>query len=248
MRRHPVANQDDLVDLYWQLHRGINDTPGVPPYFDGAHDLHITVDGTRNGTPLPLDDQWLAWVPNPANWNDASCIGHVQLAKTMLASVGLFARRTWVFPHTTRLPNGTTRAFADTDLYCLGSYDESKLQTWTFRHMGVDYTATPKLMEPGAAWENFEACMLSPTGKFLTGGYETRTNPASFRANKGFNSAAELLRWWCNTSRGSFRRFVCWAYHNEATDEVHLWDVNGGHYTESNFEEIRRRGLTLPVP
>ena len=247
-RRHPAGTQANLVDLYWQLHQGINDTPGAPPYFDAGHTEHLTVDGTRTGAPLPLEDQWLAWVPNSAHWNDASCIGHVQLAKTMLAAVGLFARRTWIFPHTTRLPNGTTRSFADTDLYCLGRYDSSRLQTWTFTHGAGTYRASPKLIEPDAGWENFEACLLSPTGKFLTGGYTTGSNPASFRTNKGFNSTAELLRWWCNTSRGSFRRFVCWAYHNEVTDEVYFWDVNGGHYTLANFEEIRRRGLTLPVP
>lgn len=247
-RRHVAATQDDLVNLYWQLHRGINDTPGSPPYFDGTHNVHLTVDGTRSGTQLPLEDQWLAWVSNSTKWNDASCIGHVQLAKTMLAAVGLFSRRTWVFPYTTRLPNGTTRSFADTDLYCLGEYNSSHLQTRTFTYLGTPYTASPKLIEPGGLWENFEACLLSPTGKFLTGGYATGSNPASFRTNKGFNSAAELLRWWCNTSRGSFRRFVCWAYYNEATDEAHYWDVNGDHYDETNFEQIRNRGLNLPVP
>ena len=41
-----------------------------------------------------------------------------------------------------------------------------------------------------------QACMLSPVGKFLTGGYNMRSNPRRFRANKGFNSARELLRMW----------------------------------------------------
>jgi hypothetical protein len=254
MRRHSAASQSDLVDLYWRLHRGINDTPGAPPYFDAGHSEHLTHNGRYEhgdppqGNPIPLEDQWLAWVRTSRHWNDASCIGHVQLAKTMLAAVGLFARRTWVFPHTNRMPDGTTVALADTDLYCLGTYDESRKQSWTFRWGGIDYPATPKLMEPRREWENYEACMLSPTNKFLTGGYNTRSNPASFRTNKGFDSAAELLRWWCNTRRGSFQRFMCWVYWNEPTNEEHYWDVDGNHYDTTNWEDIRRNGRQLPTP
>lgn len=247
-RRHRAADQDDLVDLYWRLHKGINDTPGAAPYFDAGHDKHITVDGTSAGANIPVEDQWLAWVSDPSHWNDASCIGHVQLAKTMLAAVGLFARRTWVFPHTDRMPDGTTVALADTDLYCLGTYDETKMQTWEFSIGAAKYEATPKLMEPELSWENFEACMLSPTGKFLTGGYNTRSNPANFRANKGFNSASELLRWWSGTRRGSFRRFMCWVYWNRVTDEAYFWDVDGNRYTTTNWEDIRRNGKQLPAP
>jgi hypothetical protein len=249
-RRHPAATHDDLIDLYWNLHKGINDTPGAPPYFDAGHNQYMTHDGSSRGTYIPLADQWLAWVTNPTQWNDCSCIGHVQLAKTMLAAIGLFARRTWVFPHTTRLPDGSTVHLSDTDLYCLGTYDTSKTQTWAFTHHGHPYTASPKLIEPGGGWENFEACMLSPAGKFLTGGYNTRDNPPHFHANKGFNSAAELLRWWCRTTRegGRFRRFVCWAYHDEATDEWHYWDRHGTHYDRTNYQDIRDSGNDLPIP
>jgi hypothetical protein len=243
-----VATHDELVDLYWKLHVGINDTPGAPPYFDGAHDEHLTVDGTYRGRSLPLQDQWLAWVGSSGpNWNDASCIGHVQLAKTMLAAVGLFARRTWVFPHTSKLPDGSTASFADTDLYCLGTYDATKEQTVTLRHNGRNYRATAKLLEPDQVWENFEACLLSPSGKFLTGGYPTSSNPASFRNQKGFNSAAELLQWWCNTSRAHFgKRFMAWVYDNENTGETHLWDVEGTHYALADYVQIRNRHKQLP--
>lgn len=246
-RRHVVAAASDMIDLYWKLHVGINDTPGAAPYFNGGHSEHLTVDGKPDGTDIPLRDQWLAWVTTNPHWNDASCIGHVQLAKTMLASVGLFARRTWVFPHTPRLPDGSTKTFAETDLYCLGTYDSRKEQTVTVKHLGVPYRATAKLMEPGMAWENFEACMLSPSGKFLTGGYATRSNPASFRKQQGFNSAAELLQWWCNTSRANFgRRFMAWVYDNDATGEYHVWDVDGKHYDFANYVQIRDSGKQLP--
>ncbi len=269
--RHKVATQANLVDLYWKVHVGINDTPGAAPFFDAGHDEHLTNDGTGSGTPLDLEDQWLAWVPsksevlrgpNPSpppatividannHWNDASCIGHAQLAKTMLAAVGLFARRTWVFPHTSRTPDGKTVTFADTDLYCLGSYNPAaKEQSWTFTHNGFPYKANPKLMEPDLAWENFEACMLSPTGKFLTGGYATSSNPPEFRKNKGFNSAAELLRWWSNTSRRGFgKRFMCWIYANKITREYHCWDVDGKHFDIQDYVKIRDKGKQLPPP
>lgn len=246
-RRHSAASAADIIDLYWKLHVGINDTPGAPPYFDGGHTEHLTIDGTSSGTPIPLRDQWLAWVSSSPHWNDASCIGHVQLAKTMLAAIGLFARRTWVFPHTPRLPDGTTTSFVETDLYCLGTYDSRKEQTVTIRYNGVDYPATAKLMEPGMAWENFEACMLSPNGKFLTGGYATSSNPPYFRRQQGFNSAAELLHWWCNTSRASFgHRFMAWVHANDSTGEYHIWDVDGTHYDFADYVQIRQRGKQLP--
>jgi hypothetical protein len=249
-RRHPVASQNDLIDMYWQLHKGINDTPGAPPYFNGVNSEVLTTGPDSSGTALSVEDNWLAFCPTSSpHWNDASCIGHVQLAKTMLAAVGLFSRRTWVFPHTTRLPDGTTVSFADSDYYCLGNHDASKKQSWTFTHNARSYVATPYLMEPESSWEYFEACMLSPSGKFLTGGYNTSSNPASFRANKGFNSAAELLRWWCNTSRPGFgRRFMCWIYDNEGTGETHCWDVDGRHYDFANYVQIRDRGKHLPPP
>jgi len=91
--------------------------------------------------------------------------------------------------------------------------------------------------------------MLSPTGKFLTGGYATSSNPATFRANKGFNSAAELLRWWSNTARPSFgKRFMCWVYDNDGTDEHFVWDVDGKFYDLKDYVEIRDTGKILPPP
>jgi hypothetical protein len=246
--RHKVTSTGNLVDLYWNLHKGLNDTPGAPPYFDAGHDEHMTTDGTSTGTKLPVTDQWLALVKNSATWNDCSCIGHVQIAKTMLAAIGLFARRTWVFPHTKRLPDGSTATFVDTDYYCLGNFDPTKMQRFSLKDGAHTYVATLKLMEPGIAWENFEACMLTPTGKFLTGGYNTSSNPASFRANKGFNSAAELLRWWSGTSRAHFgKRFQAWIYSNSGTGEYHAWDVDGNHYDIHDYVKIRDNGKQVPT-
>jgi hypothetical protein len=248
-RRHPVSTDDELANLYWALHKGINDTPGAPPYFDAKHDQHLTVDGA-NGTDIPVEDQWLALVrTSRPHWNDASCIGHVQVAKTMLASIGLSAIRTWVLPHTSRLPDGTTVSFADRDLYELGENTGDGGQEYTFDHGGNSYVATPKLMEPRYGFENFEACMLSPSGRFLTGGYATRSHPQSVRDNKGFGSAAELLRWWSNTTRSGFgKRFMAWLYLNRSTREAHLWDVDGNHYEVRDYVNIRDNGKELPPP
>jgi len=249
-RRHPAGTPAAVIDLLWRLHVGINDTPGAPPYFDAGHDEHLTADGTSRGTPIDVADQWLAWLTTPdPHWNDASCIGHVQLLKTMAASLGLFARRCWVFPSTSRLPDGTTPALADTDLYCLGTYDSARQQSWHFVHNARTYRAVPKLMEPGQGWENFEACLRSPSGRFLPGGYPTSSCPAAFRTTKGFASAGELIRWWSNTSRSGFgRRFLCWVYHSAITGETHCWDVDGTHYDIADYVRIRERGKTLPPP
>lgn len=249
-RRLPAETENDLIELLWKLHVGINDTPGAPPYFDAGHDRFLTIDGESNGARVPIDDQWLAWlVTKSPNWNDASCIGHVQLLKTMAASIGIFVRRTWVYPTTKTLPDKSHPSIADTDCYSLGTEDSSKTQKWTFTHGGRAYVAEPKLMEPGLKYENFEACMLTSQGRFLTGGYSTSSNPQSFTTDRGFKSAKELLRWWCNTKRPNFgKRFMAWVYNNTSTGEAHLWDVDGKHYAPSDYIKIRNTGKELPPP
>ncbi|MBN2196727.1 MAG: hypothetical protein JW751_28215 [Polyangiaceae bacterium] len=285
-RRHVTATTADVIGAIWNLHVGINDAS--PPYFDGGHDEHISNNGrSSGGTEYPLAQQWLMWAspkPNPAPtgpkdryWNDGSCIGHVQLLKTMAASVGMFTRRTWVFPHTHQLPGGATRTFVDTDLYCLGNYDTSKKQYWTFPRVdpagtSPTLTAVLVLMEPGATWENFEACLRSQplpgTYRFLPGGYgvfvgSPRISSApGVTANKGFSSAAQLLRWWCNTHRPGFgKRFQCWvgvetvAGPGGTSTVRRFWDVTGSPfvspgvpYDDTNYTKIRDNGKEAPPP
>ena len=249
-RRMPAKTEKDLIELLWKLHVGINDTPSAPPYFDAGHDRFLTIDGEGDGLKLPIDDQWIAWlVTKSPNWNDASCIGHVQLLKTMAAAIGIFVRRTWVYPTTKTLPDKSHPSIADTDCYSLGTEDSSKTQKWTFTTGGRTYVAEPKLMEPGLKYENFEACMLTSQGRFLTGGYSTSSNPKSFTSDRGFKSAKELLRWWCNTQRPNFgKRFMAWVYNNTSTREAHLWDVDGKHYAPSDYMKIRNSGKELPPP
>lgn len=249
-RRVPAKTQDDLIELLWKLHVGINDTPGAPPYFDAGHDRFLTIDGSSSGTKVPIDDQWLAWlVTRSPHWNDASCIGHVQLLKTMAAAMGIFVRRTWVYPTTKTLPDKSNPAITDTDCYSLGQFDSTRSQKWKFTHGGVEYWANPKLMEPNLAWENFEACMLTSQGRFLTGGYSTSANPRSFTTDRGFKSAKDLLRWWSNTKRPRFgKRFMAWVYYNRLTNEAHFWDVDGKHYAPADYVKIRDTGKELPPP
>ncbi|MBN2195084.1 MAG: hypothetical protein JW751_19865 [Polyangiaceae bacterium] len=279
-RRHASATSDDIIDIIWKLHVGINDVS--PPYFDGRHDEHITNNGRDpGGVSYPLAQQWLMWVSPKANlapdddrdvyWNDGSCIGHVQLLKTMAASVGLFTRRTWVFPYTTKLPNGSTVAYADTDLYALGNYSDTKVQTWTFPKVspaGQSPTieATAILMEHDGGGENFEACCRSPNGRFLPGGYATSTITSPlFLSQRGFASALEVLRWWGRSTKKGFRRFQCWlgwetipnpAGTSPAFVSVRrYWDVDGNPYRSpgvpydnTTFALIRDRKKDLPLP
>lgn len=265
-KRYHVTTSEDLIDLYWRLHQGINDTPGVPPYFDAGHDEHLTKDGHSHGEDssydLPVEDQWLAWLPTSSqpqqvekdkHWNDASCIGHVQLAKTMLASMGLFARRVWALPHTSRLPEGSSAHFRhDEQLYYLGHFGQPSIREQIISvvdNNGIAWRASPKLIEPGGLWENFEACLLSPGGQFLPGRYNTASLPASFRHHRGFNSARDLFQWWCHTTRpNGFRRFVCWGAIDKEAKKLYYWDVNGQYYDASNFEQIRNHHLDLPLP
>ena len=165
------------------------------------------------------------------------------------AAIGIFVRRTWVYPTTKIMPDKSTPSIADTDCYSLGTFDSSKMQKWTFTLGSSTYVAKPKLMEPRTEWENFEACMLTSQGRFLTGGYATSSNPKSFTTDRGFKSAKELLRWWSNTKRPSFgKRFMAWVYNNDSTGETHFWDVEGKHYDPSDYVKIRDAGKELPPP
>lgn len=191
---------EDLMEICWRLHKGINNA--TPPYFNGQNSIPISTEPFAQGTGLPLEEQWLMWVKSPkvtatvytdvgakvvlsSHWNDASCIGHAQLAKTMLATLGILALRAWVIPHTIFKPlvgrpheSMTARKndgfeLSDEDLFWLGSpYGPStepeqyeKVQQWMFSipsslppHDLIEVKAMPVLMEPHGRFEFFEAC------------------------------------------------------------------------------------------
>ncbi|MFO0619424.1 MAG: hypothetical protein U0414_42940 [Polyangiaceae bacterium] len=228
--RHSVATPQDVNALLWALHRGINDAS--PPFFDAAHNEHISDDGFTREDALddaahsyPVQHNWMMWAQSPVRrgwtraagpramyWNDASCIGHVQLLKTMAASVGLFARRAWVLPTTTLAPAvgalseiqgrpdltwsgtrpvGRNIAVTEGDCHRLGELTSFR-QWWIFPGFGSRgaVLARPVLMEPGdyhGQFENFEACLKTANGRFLPGGYPTssiRTSGATPGADR----------------------------------------------------------------
>ena len=272
----------DLHQLVWEVHKGISALS--PPYFDNALDLHITHDGTPQrvygshgwigtGKFINIEDQWLMWVPNSKKWNRASCIGHVQLLKTMLATVGIYIRRSLVLPVTNVLPptvpGGSSRTLPLSEIqskYLEGSVkrhptalnmyvtDVSNRLTVKLRAPGesAPLDAWVALMKHGKNGEYFEACAVAPGGKYLPGAFEVnrvKRGASGFVSNQGFGSALEALRWWARTksNRGQFQRFLCWV-HVSGGSLAHCWDRNGKYYPPDQYVQIRNQGLDLPVP
>lgn len=314
--RHPDATAADINQLLWLLHSGINNSS--PPYFDAGHAERISDDGDSHEMPAGahdpheynVKDNWLMWArprrrpgwtrddgPRKMYWNDGSCIGHVQLLKTMVGSVGLFARRAWVLPTTTVVPSvgqaspyaavpwrgtrpvGRNVAATEDDIHVLGNLVDNHnhalyRQWWVFPHPirpGDAILARPVLIEPGGHYgenENFEACLKTPNGHFLPGGYpieSIRTAGATpgadrmgerFVTDKGFSSAQDVLRWWANTGRpGGFVRFVLWCGlervqlpNNGIRTDFFYFDREGAPIQRSEFGTARARQRNLPVP
>lgn len=109
------------------------------------------------------------------------------------------------------------------------------------------------LMEPGMRGEYWEACAVTPSDKYLLGGFPIQRVAASapqYVSNRGFASALDVLRWWARTTSdaGRFQRFLCWVALGDQGELEHCWDRNGTYYPPARYEEIRNRGLDLPVP
>jgi len=266
--RHAATTEDDVKELIWRVHTGINDHYG-PPYFDAIHDVHLTHNGDEarhfddqkhrivgTGNPLPVTDQWLMWLSTtPPNWNTGACITYVQLLKTAVAAVGIFVRLAWVIPRTLVLPDGTTIPYNEDDLVALDKEERRKYQTASLKtDKEKTVFATLMLMEPQRRWERFEACLYTPGGRFLPGGYTTagvKKDAPSFRDDRGFASALDVLHWWCNTKRGAFRRFMCWVDLDNVDADgkpVSFWDRDGKFYPASQWENIVRNGKQVPPP
>jgi len=161
-------------------------------------------------------------------------------------------RRSWILPKTEQMPDGSAVKLAESDLYGLGHFDQSRQQRHRFEHKGKQLHAEVRLMEPARSYENFEACLRTPAGKFLPGGYTTagvEKDHRGFIKKKGFSSAFEVLQWWCSTKRGSFQRFMCWVHvHPETEEPLHCWDRDGKHYDIKDYEQIFKTGKHLLPP
>ncbi len=250
-RTCPTPSQADINRLSWNLHVACNDE--TPPWFNGARPEFIKYGS--GGPRVELVDQWVMWLasrtwsrPNEhAHWNAGSCIGHVQLMKTMLAGAGINSRRAWVIPKTTLLPNGTTRVITASDLIAYDNLDlAAREQAWTFTVGGVSYRAAVLLIDkptPGG-WtaEQFEAC-LHYDGKLVPGAIATsKYPPAVLSGRVGFSNALEVLRWWHSVAHGSFQRFMCWL---AVSPGYAFFDRNGTSY--GSPYDIPA-SLQLPVP
>lgn len=285
------ASSTDVEDMLWRLYLGISDN--TPPNFFNKLGVEITHNGdlkrfmgttgiVNSGIPFPLIEQWLMWTPNTGSppWNHGACAGYVQLFKTMAATLGINVRRTLALPVTQQLPpprpgaakpgpipiSGLTietpMVIADAGLDVL-----SKLQTVNLVGLdGVTYGAHPALMEPNQSGEFFEACGVTPAGKYLPGGFSSTrleqtgvpnwTKGASgakagadwTKAQRGFDSAVDVVRWWTSTTtRSGFQRFLCWVV-IENDKLKWCWDVDGTAYAAKDYEQIRNKGKQLPPP
>lgn len=305
-QRHPASTEPERIELCWKLHTAINDR-NPPYFdgrnveiltVDAFPDFDIQKTPRKD---WPKDkfmlsaDQWLMWVktkkeqkpidpkdkkkkrPRPRRWNDASCSGHAQLQKTMMASIGMFGRIAMVFPHTTQAPvfgrnptgernNGEQLKFADEDLFAtFGEGEEAekkKIQWWRFKAQLVDDKHRPVFDSDGKRkekWltaqvvlmrghtrshENFEGCLLTEEGRFLTGGFTTTSVKAkSFHKDKGFVSATDLLSWWTKLRESGKRRFLCWLAGDPDTDILYYFDRFGDQYTHA--ADIRKKNVDL---
>lgn len=285
------APSTDVEDMLWRLHLGINDSR--PPSFFNKLGVEITHNGdlkrflgpsglVNSGIPFPLVEQWLMWTRNTGStpWNHAACAGYVQLLKTMAATLGINVRRTLVLPVTPQLPPArpgapkpsplpisalpveTPMVIASAGLEVL-----SKLQTVNLVGLdGKTYEAHPALMEPNQSGEFFEACGVTPAGKYLPGGFASARleqtgvpnwtkgtsgakGGADFtKAQRGFDSAVDVVRWWTGTTtRSGYQRFMCWvAIENDKLKWC--WDVDGVAFAANDYDRIRDSGKQLPPP
>jgi hypothetical protein len=189
----------------------------TPPYFNGGHAIRCRYGSGPSATAVEVVDQWILWLTTHEHghhhWNEGSCIGHVQLTKTMLAAAGLNTRRGWVLPKTTVLPDGTTVAISDADVLHLddSSTLASAYQTFTLNGL----TATCVLLAEGRPgvneWENYEGCLVA-SGRLFPGAIATDRYPDAVRhARRGFTGALDVLRWWATMQHHGFQRRMLWA-------------------------------------
>lgn len=281
----------DVEDVIWRIYDGM--TNASPPFFFNQLAVEITHNGdlkryfdgakiVNTGHPFRLVEQWLMWCSNTGSppWNRGACAGHVQLLKTMCATLGINIRRKLCIPCTPQLPPASPTdpkpaplaagSYAvELDMKVLPGGLDSYTGAQHVKLTGPDgklYEARIALMEPDKKGEFFEACSVTPAGKYLPGGFTTqrlvdtgvkswaigpsgrKTGGGFTKAQRGFDSAADVVRWWSQTTtRSGFKRFMCWV-HIEAGALKYCWDVDGRPYEAADYEKIRDTGKQLPPP
>lgn len=278
----PATSAQEVHQVAWAVNAAVNDS--TPPYFNNIHELRITHDGTPErhmvpgtgwkgtGKPIPVEDQWLMWAPSTApHWNAGSCLCHVQLLKTMLATAGINIERRLIYPTTRQLPPPVTGGPAPPPLPMAAvlSHLEGTLDPTTQRVIranaqrtllktpsGTVLEAEVALMNDGAQGEFYEGCSRTPApiARYFPGGFSSAriaSGAPGFVTNLGFGSALETHRWWVRTtnSAGTFQRFLAWVYVDRASDTLlHCWDRDGTHYPPSAYVSIRTNGKDLLQP
>ncbi len=247
----PALSATEIDRLIWLVHVAANDE--TPPYFEGRRAVPIRYGSA--GPTIDLIDQWVMWLGSRTwsranehpHWNAGSCIGHAQLMKTMLASVGINSRRSWVLPKTTLMPDGSTVSLSATDVIAFDNLNLSaNQQSWTFTVGGLTYDAAVRLIDkpsgPGSiTWEYFEACLFY-SGKLVPGAIPTSRYPAAVRSAKvGFPDGMAVLRWWHSVNHGSFHRFMAWVSESPAG----YFDRDGTFYGSPYDIPVGKR---LPLP
>ena len=185
-KQHAASSKQDRIDLRWQLHKSINNNKPPHFHGRNVELITVDAfpdfepqKVPRNDWPMEKmmlpQDQWLMWVgtkkeekpidpkdkkekkPRPRYWNDASCSGHAQLQKTMMASIGMFGEIALVFPHTTQAPitgdnptkeknHGEQLTFAEGELFStFEEYlnDNTNKQEWIFQAKLLDEFRKP---------------------------------------------------------------------------------------------------------
>ena len=251
-RRFPTPAAQDLERLVWHVGKHVNDNG--PPHFYGGRDERVQYGA--GGPFVELIDQWVMWIQGRAMppdtgvpskpWNVGACITYAQLMKTMLASVGVQARRAWVYPKTTRLPDGSTVHLTENDLIEIeGGGPSATPQTHTFHHGGLDYASEVKLVgQPevtGPYLDNFEACLYY-NGRLIPGAFPTWEYPRTVQSGGvGFPNAFSLFHWWQSIRQNGHPRFMVW--YSETPEGY--FDRNGAFY--SSPYDIRPANW-LPIP
>jgi hypothetical protein len=251
-RRFPTPAASDLEKLVWHVGKHVNDHS--PPRFYGGRSKFIRY-GVAGPT-VDLIDQWVMWLQGrkmppdagePAKpWNVGACISYAQLMKTMLASVGVQARRAWVYPKTNRLPDGSIVLLTEDDLiFVEGGGPSASPQKYTFHDGGLTFAAEVKLIgQPevtGPYVDNFEACLYF-NGRLIPGAFRTQDYPPKVRSGEvGFPDVWSLFKWWQTKKQNGYPRFMLWFSQTPRA----FFDVNGTRY-DSPYDVDHHKWLPMP--
>jgi hypothetical protein len=244
-RRFPTPAKDDVHRLIWKVCQAVNNS-GLTFY--GGRNPHLKYG--VSGPELNYLDNWLMWLrgahwiqPDPNKpkkpWNVGACITYVQTMKTMLAAVGINARRAWVYPKTTRLPNGSTISLPDSQLVAIDDSSPVEPQSCMIPVGTHSYPAEAVLVgapeEDGFPYmDGFEACLYYD-GNLVPGAFATTRYPGEV----AFTSALQVLRWWAH-GKG---RFMVWL--GRPNGKIKYFDVDGKMYSSPYAIPANKR---LPVP